>query len=45
VALSLLFFTGESISARISAPVGSTLLYLCAIHPWMQGSIKSCGSR
>jgi plastocyanin len=36
---SLLFFAGESISATISAPAGSTLFYLCAIHPWMQGSI------
>ena len=24
----------------ISAPAGTTLHYLCAIHPWMQGSIK-----
>jgi hypothetical protein len=37
---SLLFFAGESISATISAPAGSTLFYLCAIHPWMQGSIS-----
>jgi plastocyanin len=36
---SLLFFAGESVSATISAPAGSTLYYLCAIHPWMQGSI------
>jgi hypothetical protein len=36
---SLLFFAGESISAKISAAAGSTLFYLCAIHPWMQGSI------
>jgi hypothetical protein len=36
---SLLFFAGESASATISAPAGSTLFYLCAIHPWMQGSI------
>ncbi len=27
------------ISARITAGAGSTLYYLCAIHPWMQGSI------
>jgi len=36
---SLLFFPGESISATVSAPSGTTLYYLCAIHPWMQGSI------
>jgi plastocyanin len=36
---SLLFFAGESISAEISAAAGTTLYYLCAIHPWMQGSI------
>ncbi|MGH2651068.1 MAG: cupredoxin domain-containing protein, partial [Actinomycetota bacterium] len=36
---SLLLFPGESISASVSAPAGSTLFYLCAIHPWMQGSI------
>jgi plastocyanin len=36
---SLLFFHGESISAEVSAPAGTTLYYLCAIHPWMQGSI------
>jgi plastocyanin len=36
---SLLFFPGESISAQVSAPSGTTLYYLCAIHPWMQGSI------
>jgi plastocyanin len=36
---SLLFFPGGSVSAVVSAPAGTTLLYLCAIHPWMQGSI------
>ena len=36
---SLFFLPGESISAVISAPAGTTLHYLCAIHPWMQGSI------
>lgn len=36
---SLVFFHGESISAEVSAPPGATLYYLCAIHPWMQGSI------
>jgi plastocyanin len=31
---------GETVSAVISAPAGSTLHYLCAIHAWMQGTIK-----
>jgi plastocyanin len=29
----------RGISARITAPRGSTLHYICAIHPWMQGHI------
>jgi plastocyanin len=39
---SLLFaFDAEhsSISAQVTAPAGTKLFYLCAIHPWMQGSI------
>jgi plastocyanin len=36
---SLLFFPDGSISGTISAPAGTTLFYLCALHPWMQGSI------
>jgi plastocyanin len=31
---------GKSYTARISAPAGRTLYYLCATHPWMQGSIE-----
>jgi plastocyanin len=27
----------------VSAPAGSTLYYVCAIHPWMQGSIVVTG--
>lgn len=37
---SVLFFHGQSFTATIEAPSGSTLYYLCAVHPWMQGSIK-----
>jgi plastocyanin len=37
---SLLLAPGGSVSAVISAPAGSTLHYLCAIHPWMQGTIS-----
>jgi plastocyanin len=36
---SLLLAPGGSVSATISAPAGSTLHYVCAIHPWMQGTI------
>ena len=37
---SLVLFPDASISATISAPAGSTLSYICAIHPWMQGTIN-----
>jgi plastocyanin len=36
---SVLILPDQSISARITAPEKSKLYYLCAIHPWMQGSI------
>jgi plastocyanin len=29
----------KSVTAVISAPPGTTLHYMCAIHPWMQGTI------
>jgi plastocyanin len=29
----------QTITAAITAPSGTTLLYMCVIHPWMQGSI------
>jgi plastocyanin len=31
---------GGSISEVVSAPSGSTLEYICAIHPWMQARIR-----
>jgi plastocyanin len=38
-----LFFGAEEpfnvISAEVTAPAGTTIKYLCAIHPWMQGEI------
>lgn len=37
---SMLFFPGQSVSAEMTAPSGSTLFYFCAIHAWMQGTIK-----
>lgn len=30
---------GKSVKFKVTAPAGKTLHYLCAIHPWMQGSI------
>jgi plastocyanin len=36
---TLFLLPGESVSARVTAPSGSTLHYFCAIHPWMQGRI------
>jgi plastocyanin len=36
---SLFFFDDTSITATVTAPSGTTLKYLCAIHPWMQGEI------
>jgi plastocyanin len=41
-----LLFAGpfdEAVEAQITAPAGSTLAYLCVLHPWMQGSIKVRG--
>jgi plastocyanin len=29
----------QTITATITAPPGTTLLYMCVVHPWMQGSI------
>jgi plastocyanin len=32
--------SAQTVMARITAPSGSVLHYLCAIHPWMQGEIN-----
>jgi plastocyanin len=37
---SLFLDPGGQVSAEVSAPSGTTMYYLCAIHPWMQGSIS-----
>lgn len=37
---SLLFFEDQSVTAAVTAPSGTTLQYVCAIHPWMQGTIE-----
>jgi len=39
------WFTGEvkkgtHVSQTVTAAAGTTLYFVCAIHPWMQGSIK-----
>jgi plastocyanin len=37
---SLFIEPGGEVSAVVSAPAGTTLSYICAIHPWMQGEIR-----
>ncbi len=37
---SLILLPGKRIGARVNAKVGRRLHYLCAIHPWMQGTIR-----
>ena len=37
---SLLVFPDELISAHVTAPAGTTLHYLCVIHPWIVGSLN-----
>jgi hypothetical protein len=39
------WFTGESkkgthFSEEVTAKPGTTLYFICAVHPWMQGSVK-----
>jgi plastocyanin len=29
----------KSISIKVTAPAGTTLYFVCAVHPWMQGKI------
>ncbi len=31
---------GASIDQKVTAKAGTTLYFICAVHPWMQGSIK-----
>jgi plastocyanin len=37
---SLFVGPGESASAEVTAPPGTTLFFICAIHAWMQGEIN-----
>jgi hypothetical protein len=34
------FFDGKAQKLKVTAKKGTTLYFMCAIHPWMQGSIK-----
>jgi plastocyanin len=34
---------GETFSQEVTAEAGTTLYYMCAIHPWMQGQVKVVG--
>ena len=36
---TLVVLPGESVSATVSAPAGTTLYFMCALHSWMQGRI------
>ena len=37
---SLFLLPDSSVTTEVTAPSGTTLQYLCAIHPWMQGTIE-----
>lgn len=36
---TLFVLPGDSISETVTAPPGTTLRFMCVIHPWMQGTI------
>ena len=36
---TIFFPPGATTTVVVTAPKGSTLYYMCAIHPWMQGTI------
>jgi plastocyanin len=36
---SVFFAKGQPAKVTVSAKKGSTLYYLCAVHPWMQGKV------
>jgi plastocyanin len=37
---SVLIPPGDKTSVKVSAPAGTTLNMICAIHPWMQNKVK-----
>jgi len=36
---TIFFPPGTTTSVKVTAPAGTTLYFMCAIHPWMQGTI------
>jgi plastocyanin len=36
---SVLWMSGR-VKVKVSAPAGTVLRYFCAVHPWMQGTIR-----
>lgn len=36
---SRLLFPGQTVFATVTAPAGTTLHYICALHPWMQAKL------
>jgi len=36
---SRLLFPGQTVFATVTAPPGTTLHYICALHPWMQAKL------
>ena len=36
---TIFFPPGPSTNVKVTAPAGTTLYFMCAIHPWMQGTI------
>jgi hypothetical protein len=37
---SIIIEHGQPVTVTITAPPGTNLYYLCAIHPWMQGVLQ-----
>lgn len=37
---SVLFFDDQTVTVDVTAAPGSTLSFMCAIHPWMQGTLN-----
>ena len=36
---TVLLTPGQTVNVKVTAPAGTTLYFMCAIHPWMQGTI------
>lgn len=37
---SMFINPGQTVRFKVTAPAGTTLHFVCAVHPWMQGRIK-----